>query len=346
MNMLGSQGALQALPGSGGYFPENLLELPGVSAYEPLSTTLGRVGLEQSVFQALMKNNGFSMESALSRPSAEQAYHILKAEGFSPETSRYLLESNGYSVKDSPQLPNLLGDDTGEVLQRDEGLSGEMFELPKIGEESGNSGKRLEKRSYSDILKGEYFSQIEEEADIPELYRNDFSDYEELTLTEQEADAFLSLHDRASENGQENILAFINGRRTKIYTSELEGKVEVPKEFLDENNQNVKIYHNHTNCTTPSGRDLEKLTYENVSEIGVITANGDIYTVSVGDGERPSLKEFHAIAKQIEKEADKAIMEYPDFYEWSFPQRNYMAIREKTYRIVRHFGWTMKGGKG
>ena len=162
-----SSQAFSGLPGNSGYLPENLLKLPGASAYEPLSTTLGRVGLEQSVFQGLMRNNGFSMENALARPSAQQAYHILKAEGFSPETSRYLLESNGYRLDDTSQLPDLLGDDTGEVLQRDEGLSGEMLELPKIGEEFGNGEKRLEKRGYSDILKGDYFSQIEEEADIP-----------------------------------------------------------------------------------------------------------------------------------------------------------------------------------
>lgn len=165
-----------------------------------------------------------------------------------------------------------------------------------------------------------------------------------MTLTEQEADAFFSLHDKASENGKENAVAFVNGQMTEIFTSDFENRVGVPHELLEK--QNVKIFHSHTNCTPPSGKDLEMLTNENVSEIGVITANGDIYTVSVGDGERPSLEEFHAVAKQIEKEADKAIMEYPGFYEWSFPQRNYMAIREKTYRIVRHFGWTMKGGKG
>ncbi len=91
---------------------------------------------------------------------------------------------------------------------------------------------------------------------------------------------------------------------------------------------------------------MRKLTIENVSEIGVITANGDIYTVSVGSGERPSEEEFDAVEKQIEKEANAAIMEYPDFWEWTPPQRNYMAIREKTYLIARHFGWTMKGGKG
>ena len=339
-----SSQAFSGLPGNSGYLPENLLKLPGASAYEPLSTTLGRVGLEQSVFQGLMKNNGFSMDNALSRPSAQQAYHILQAEGFSPETSRYLLESNGYHLDDTSHLPDLLGDDTGEVLQRDEGLSGEMLELPKIGEEFGNGEKRLEKRGYSDILKGDYFSQIEEEADIPELYRNDFSDYEELTLTEQEADAFLSLHDKASENGKENAVAFVNGQMTEIFTSDFENRVGVPHELLEK--QNVKIFHSHTNCTPPSGKDLEMLTNENVSEIGVITANGDIYTVSIGDGEHPLPEEFRMIEKQIQNEIDTAMVDYPDFWEWSIPQRNYMAIREKTYRIVRHFGWTIKGGKG
>jgi len=138
---LGSQ-VFSGLPGNSGYFPENLLELPGASAYEPLFTTLGRAGLEQSVFQGLMKNNGFSMENALARPSAQQAYNILKAEGFSPETSRYLLESNGYRLDDTSQLPDLLDDDEEDLLQRKE-VGREAFEEFEIesdeieGEEGG-----------------------------------------------------------------------------------------------------------------------------------------------------------------------------------------------------------------
>lgn len=156
---------------SNGYFAENLLELPGASAYEPLSTTLGRVGLEQSIFQGLMKNNGFSMDNALSRPSAEQAYHILKTEGFSSETSQYLLESNGYSLKgiseksgyapelnpgpkrnplddgweETFHLPDLLDDGEEDLLQKDESSSEEMLELPKTEEEFSNNGKEVEK---------------------------------------------------------------------------------------------------------------------------------------------------------------------------------------------------------
>ncbi len=166
-----SSQVFSGLPGNSGYLPENLLELPGASAYEPLSTTLGRVGLEQSVFQGLMRNNGFSMENALARPSAQQAYHILKTEGFSPETSQYLLESNGYSLKgisektgytpeldsgpngnllengweETFQLPDLLDDGEEDLLQKDESSSGEMLELPKTEEEFSNNGKEVEK---------------------------------------------------------------------------------------------------------------------------------------------------------------------------------------------------------
>ena len=106
----------------------------------------------QGAFQYLMENRGFSMDNALSRPSAQQAYHILKTEGLSPETSRYLLESNGYRLDDTSQLPDLLGDDTGEVLQRDEGLSGEMLELPKIGEEFKEDKKEVEKTRKIDTI--------------------------------------------------------------------------------------------------------------------------------------------------------------------------------------------------
>ena len=182
-----SSQAFSGLPGNSGYLPENLLKLPGASAYEPLSTTLGRVGLEQSVFQGLMRNNGFSMENALARPSAQQAYHILKTEGFSPETSWYLLESNGYSLKgisektgytpeldsgpngnllengweETFQLPDLLDDGEEDLLQRDQGLSGEMLELPGVGEGALSNGKRIENFDIS-----EYNEIVEKYADI------------------------------------------------------------------------------------------------------------------------------------------------------------------------------------
>ena len=106
----------------------------------------------QGAFQYLMENRGFSMDNALSRPSAQQAYHILKAEGFSPETSRYLLERNGYRLDDTSQLPSLLDDGKEDLLQRDESSSGEMLELPESGEEFGDDRKGVEKSREIDTI--------------------------------------------------------------------------------------------------------------------------------------------------------------------------------------------------
>ncbi len=106
----------------------------------------------QGAFQYLMENRGFSMDNALSRPSAQQAYNILKTEGLSPETSRYLLERNGYRLDDTSQLSSLLDDGKEDLLQRDESSSGEMLELPESGEEFGDDRKGVEKSREIDTI--------------------------------------------------------------------------------------------------------------------------------------------------------------------------------------------------
>ncbi len=96
---------------------------------------------------------GFCYQENVAAPKqVEQAYNILKTEGLSPETSRYLLESNGYRLGDASQLPSLLDDGGEDLLQRDQGLSGEMLELPKIGEEFKENKEGVEKFTYDDIL--------------------------------------------------------------------------------------------------------------------------------------------------------------------------------------------------
>lgn len=74
---------------------------------------------------------GFCYQENVAAPKqVEQAYHILKAEGLSPETSRYLLESNGYRLGDTSQLSSLLDDGEEDLLQREEvkGRAVEEFE--------------------------------------------------------------------------------------------------------------------------------------------------------------------------------------------------------------------------
>ena len=74
---------------------------------------------------------GFCYQENVAAPKqVEQAYNILKTEGLSPETSRYLLESNGYRLGDTSQLSSLLDDGEEDLLQREEvkGRAVEEFE--------------------------------------------------------------------------------------------------------------------------------------------------------------------------------------------------------------------------
>ena len=114
----------------------------------------------QGAFQYLMENRGFSMDNALSRPSAQQAYHILKTEGLSPETSRYLLERNGYSLKG-------ISEKTGYAPELDPGPKGNLlengweedFHLPKLlGDDAGEGGvESIENNGNSDIIRIDNF---------------------------------------------------------------------------------------------------------------------------------------------------------------------------------------------
>ena len=77
-------------------------------------------------YYALNQLTQGGLARSLGNMNVEQSYRsmspeaILKNSGLSPTEARFLLESNGYSVKDSPQLPSLLRDGEGGQPQRDE----------------------------------------------------------------------------------------------------------------------------------------------------------------------------------------------------------------------------------
>ena len=105
------------------------------------------------------------------------------------------------------------------------------------------------------------------------------------------------------------------------------------------------MLHSHTNATPPSASDFSKLLKQNVDRIGAIGYNGDAYIAYIGYGERAGIEEFNSIGKYIAQDVDITIANAPGFFEWSFSERNYMAIREKAYRFSRQFGWTLEGGR-
>ena len=104
------------------------------------------------------------------------------------------------------------------------------------------------------------------------------------------------------------------------------------------------IYHSHTNVTPLSRRDMIKLYDKNIKKIGCITSNGDIFEIEIGSGYIPDdYDEFdlsiHSIYNDICKEIRSESNE-----KYSFSERCYYLIRETMYRVVRYYGWTIRGG--
>lgn len=205
-----------------------------------------------------------------------------------------------------------------------------------------NAENTIEKNIRSDIIQSTYQEQKKIRTDIPKMYDGDFSDYLSLDLAENESSALLTLNRLSKENNYEYGIAIIDGVVGKTFTSNDVNRVQVPEELLL---QKVKIYHSHTNHTPPSIPDLRFLLNKNVEEIGVISINGDTYTVTVGDGANIGLEEFDRVAESIRAEVTNTIMDdYDDFFEWTETERNYIASKETFFRVVQHFGFRAKGG--
>ena len=101
----------------------------------------------------------------------------------------------------------------------------------------------------------------------------------------------------------------------------------------------------YSNNTKEHPQDFEWLLDSKVDKIGVIGYNDDTYVCYIGYGDRPPLEELRNTADLLANEANRTVIDYPGFFEWSLEERNYMAIREQAYRIAQHFGWTMEGGR-
>lgn len=108
--------------------------------------------------------------------------------------------------------------------------------------------------------------------------------------------------------------------------------------------RSVHVMHSHTNSTPPSVRDFEHLLHESVDRISVIAHNEDVFSVYVGDGEKPDVNRFRYEVKSISNEVYDNLGDLLGFADWTYEERQYAAIREQAYRIVRHFKWTMEGG--
>ncbi len=179
-------------------------------------------------------------------------------------------------------------------------------------------------------------------ATVPGKMDGDFSDFQELTLTDDEEKALLSIHGESEKTGNECAIILTKNGTSGIITSGVRDGVGVD---ISAYKDNVTLLHSHTNDTPLSAQDFAKLLNSKVEKIGSIAHNKDVYLAYVGSGWVPTDKEYAATVSIISGEVMRDIAQAPDFLELTEAERNYVFCKEQAYRIARHFEWTLEGGK-
>ena len=169
-----------------------------------------------------------------------------------------------------------------------------------------------------------------------------FEGFKPLELSKEETESLNKLNTLAKKDNNEHGLAFYKGGNTEIQTDHNHNNVVIkyPKDA-----QNVELLHCHTDESPLSRRDLGGLVGENVDKTHVISINGDVWSASVGNGIKPTQKEFDDIADMCYNEAIRTVMSSPDYSAWSEQERYYMLVREQMYRIGNALEWDISGGK-
>ena len=176
---------------------------------------------------------------------------------------------------------------------------------------------------------------------IPDSIKGDFSDFSELSLTDEERTAVLTLLDKTKQTGFEHGAVLSPAEKTRYFTSGDQNSIRVPADLPEHST----ILHSHPNSSPPSGQDFRQFAKAEVDRMGVVGANGDVFLVSwPADVERETAEKIRTATKQIRDEVNSAIRESPNFENWTFEERNYMAIREQAYLIARYFKLDFQGG--
>lgn len=171
----------------------------------------------------------------------------------------------------------------------------------------------------------------------------DFDGYAPLSLTTDEIELLKALRNMADRSGFEYGYAAQFSWVSGIFTSRARNHVDIPAYIL--NRQRISLYHAHTNKTLLSTQDLRLLLNPNIDKICVITTDFVISSAYVGDGYRPDDAEFQEASKYIGRDVDMELLDDPHFFEWTPEERVFHAVCEQSFRIARHFKWTMEGGQ-
>ena len=187
---------------------------------------------------------------------------------------------------------------------------------------------------------------------IPAEFIRNYEDFKprsgQLPLTNEEFEILRKLH-KASEDGYEYGVVIVDGVVSDMFTSSERDAVKIPNALLIQMSnaptKSVHLLHCHTNSTPHSAMDFKWLLRREIARVTVIACTGDVYTVEVGDdGDVPCHTEFVNVTHSKAIEAEVAVTNLQGFENWTKNERDYVAIREKTYLIARHYKWTLEGG--
>lgn len=173
--------------------------------------------------------------------------------------------------------------------------------------------------------------------------RDDFYDFKELDISDDERKTLEELRRLADEDDYEHGKTYYHADNewSEPVDNKNHSGVNVPMD----RNQQMSLYHSHTDDSLPSPQDVTALIDPRINRIGVITKNRDVWVIDIGAGIKPNEEELREAIRNIaEPEAQRAVMENPNFANWTFEERYYMLGREKALRTARYFEWDFMGG--
>ena len=169
-----------------------------------------------------------------------------------------------------------------------------------------------------------------------------------MELSKLEKSTTNELISRTLKSNSEHGAAIIDSKgNVRYFTSDDHDHVEIPSDIakmLDDTTNNITLLHSHTNNTLPSTKDFSHLLREGVGKIVVAGVNGNTYSISIGDGDRPTLEEFEQDIVEIARDIGTNMSKFP-WYDGADKQvREYMFIYEKAFQIKQRYKWNMQGG--
>lgn len=176
----------------------------------------------------------------------------------------------------------------------------------------------------------------------PNSIKGIFDDFKNLELSQEKKETLTALHNLAQKDDFEHGMAFYKGGKTEIQSQNDHNNVIIGVPIDAEE---VELLHCHTDESTLSLEDLSALIRSNVLSTTVITGNGDVWSANMGNGIKPSKKEFAEAAQICYDEAGRIVADNPEFSEWSYEERYYMLIREQMRGLGRYFEWDISGGR-